>query len=384
MSKRSGTGTARRAVSGAFIFVGLFVIFFGLGFGSLTVILAGVALLLLSAAGRLLTTLRGTVRQWIAGTGQVAEVNDPPPSAPYGRCELQLVVEAAGLPTETVVVREPRLSRDQWPYPGQRLPIEVAADDIRNVRILWREYATERETAADGGSQDGRDGGSQEERHGGSWDEPDDAPTEEALPVDPDPIDFALDGPPTTVLTDTATATGGADAGHPGPVPRPRPTPWPRTPAEDRSGTDPSATDPSGTESVRTLPRTEVSDLVHGVGLTLHVAELVRSIDFYRELLGFRELDRADGGAVLASGRTRLVLREAPRMDPIRRRVVHLHLEVADLRAAYDSLRLGGVQFTSPPRVVTRGARLEQWAAAFRDPDGHGIALTEWRATDTG
>jgi hypothetical protein len=29
--------------------------------------------------------------------------------------------------------------------------------------------------------------------------------------------------------------------------------------------------------------------------------------------------------------------------------------------------------------VVNRGAKLDLWAAAFRDPDGHGIALTQWR-----
>jgi catechol 2,3-dioxygenase-like lactoylglutathione lyase family enzyme len=63
----------------------------------------------------------------------------------------------------------------------------------------------------------------------------------------------------------------------------------------------------------------------------------------------------------------------------VRRRVVHLHLEVDDLPAAHAALRDAGVSFTSPPRVVTRGSRMEQWAAAFRDPDGHGIALTEWR-----
>ena len=37
------------------------------------------------------------------------------------------------------------------------------------------------------------------------------------------------------------------------------------------------------------------------------------------------------------------------------------------------------MRFTYAPRVVNRGSKLEVWAAAFRDPDGHGIALTQWR-----
>ena len=40
-----------------------------------------------------------------------------------------------------------------------------------------------------------------------------------------------------------------------------------------------------------------------------------------------------------------------------------------------------GLRFTYAPRVVNRGhPRVEVWAAALRDPDGHGIALTQWRA----
>ena len=32
------------------------------------------------------------------------------------------------------------------------------------------------------------------------------------------------------------------------------------------------------------------------------------------------------------------------------------------------------------PRAVNRGDRLELWAATFYDPDGHNIAITQWRA----
>jgi catechol 2,3-dioxygenase-like lactoylglutathione lyase family enzyme len=119
---------------------------------------------------------------------------------------------------------------------------------------------------------------------------------------------------------------------------------------------------------------------IHGIGLTVLVTNLGRSIDFYRDLLGFAEIDSGDGNAILASGDTRIVLREIPEVSPVNRRLVHLNLEVGDVFAVYEDLRSKGVQFTSAPRAVNRGAKLELWAAAFRDPDGHGIALTQWRS----
>ena len=42
-----------------------------------------------------------------------------------------------------------------------------------------------------------------------------------------------------------------------------------------------------------------------------------------------------------------------------------------DIDAVYADLKRRGVRFTYGPRPVNRGNRLELWAAAFRDPDGH-------------
>ena len=83
---------------------------------------------------------------------------------------------------------------------------------------------------------------------------------------------------------------------------------------------------------------------------------------------------------MLASGDTRMVLRAIRDVAPVNRRLVHLNLEVGDVEAVYEDLRAKGVRFTYAPRAVNRGAKLELWAAAFRDPDGHDIAITQWRA----
>lgn len=117
---------------------------------------------------------------------------------------------------------------------------------------------------------------------------------------------------------------------------------------------------------------------VRGVGVTLFVTNLSSSVGFYRDTLGFRQVDEGLGSAVLESGDGRIVLRRVVDMAPVDRRLVHLLLEVPDVQAAYDDLRSRGVTFVHRPRAVSRYEQLELWSAAFRDPDGHGIALVRW------
>jgi catechol 2,3-dioxygenase-like lactoylglutathione lyase family enzyme len=117
---------------------------------------------------------------------------------------------------------------------------------------------------------------------------------------------------------------------------------------------------------------------VRGVGVTLFVTNLTRSVAFYRDTLGFAQVDEGLGSAVLESGDSRIVLRRVADMAPVDRRLVHLLLEVPDVQTAYDDLRGRGVTFVHRPRAVSRYEQLELWSAAFRDPDGHGIALVRW------
>ncbi|MBU2669705.1 VOC family protein [Actinoplanes bogorensis] len=119
---------------------------------------------------------------------------------------------------------------------------------------------------------------------------------------------------------------------------------------------------------------------IHGVGITVLVTDLNRSAAFYRDTLGFYEIDRGDGSAVLASGDTRLVLRTVHDLSAEAGRLIYLNLEVGDVEAVYQELVTKGVEFVHPPRPVNRGDRLELWSATFRDPDDHNIAITQWRA----
>ncbi|MEV7265546.1 VOC family protein [Micromonospora aurantiaca] len=452
--------------------VATFVTVFGLGMTSWAIVALGVALLVLAIA---LATVRGGGRTWVIGLGHVHSASEPPTQYAFGRCELQLVIDAPGLPPRSKKIIEPRVPVAKWPSLGQALPVRVALDDQRHVRVLWDEVPTHAESAAAVADLPPEYAAEPD-----PLDEPliaQEAPPwagrapeddfRDDYPPAPDP--YLDDVPPRAeerepvvlhqspggpVVLEGQLVERAERAAGPGPLPRRAPAP--RTPAEEpvdtvpvetvfvdsgpadsgpadsgrsdsgpadpgRSDTGPAGPGPAGPGPADTGPADtgpdpidvalddpadaprrsdapptaeeldeaifgpsgaaepdELASPISGVGITLLVTDLDRSLDFYREL-GFDELDRGEGNAVLSSGPTRLVLRRVTGAAPISRRLVHVNLEVDDIQGAYERLRDSGVRFTYAPRVVNRGTKLEVWAAAFRDPDGHGVALTQWR-----
>lgn len=367
-----------------------FIILFGAGMRNWTVVAIGVALFVLAVGIVAVTTLRGGSRSWVAGVAHVQSVSEAPAGSMLGRCEMQLVIEAPNLPTRSVKIRDPRVPVNKWPLPGDMLPVMVAIDDQRHVRVIWDEVLTHAE--ADAAERGGR--------HADHFDDPE--PDEDPIERRPWPDDDDFLPPAEDILADpdqTATVEERAD-GHRDdetvvvhqagsgvvlegtlvdpptvvPLPRsPRPRPYPaRGNQEPRRRDDEPENDPDSR-----------TNLFQRLGMTLLVADLDRSLTFYRDQLGFDEVDRGETTVVLVSGGTRLVLRAVPDVAPVNRRLVHLNLEVNDIQATYEELKSAGVRFTYPPRAVNHGARLEQWAAAFRDPDGHGVALTQWRERAT-
>lgn len=470
--------------------VATFVVLFGLGMTSWAIVALGVALLVLAIA---LATVRGGGRTWVVGVGHVHSASEPPTQYAFGRCELQLVIDAPGLPPRSKKIIEPRVPVSKWPSLGQTLPIRVALDDQRHVKVLWDEVPTHAETAAavadlppefaeaeamdelliqqdappwadrapdDDFRDDFRD------PVGDPFRDPlgdplrSDASRDDLLRDDlrrddlrrddlrrDDPVVVPEEREPVVMHQSPGgpvVLEGVLVEQQPGGLPR-RATPAPRPPAEERfdepaadrfdapaqHGTtappvedpvdppnaqrsDPPPAqrsgpgaadpldpldlpldDPSPAGAARATVTDEELDQaifgfeaasaadptapISGVGLTLLVTDLPRSLTFYRDMLGFNEVDQGAHNAVLASGTTRIVLREVTGAAPISRRLVHVNLEVNDIETAYERLRESGVRFTYAPRVVNRGTKLEGWAAAFRDPDGHGVALTQWR-----
>lgn len=348
--------------------VGLFVISMAAGMRNWPFGAAGAAMLVVGVALLSTASMRSTDKSYVSGTVHVVKVSDPPQTTDYGRCEMTVLVDAPGHPGQTVVMRDPRVPVNKWPEVGDTLPAMVAASDARRIKVQWDRIGT------------------YAERYEGSYLDDsyvdDDTYTEELPPY----IDEEI-------FTDP----------EPESIPLPRRKPSPGAAAEKQSVAVlegelvPTQREPRVEESVDVLdfsdlPEPDPDEMhkpnarpasagsIHGVGITVQVTELERSLVFYRDLLGFYEIDGGADTVILASGDTRIVLVTSPELEPIHRRLVHINLEVGDVEAVYQELKVRGVRFIYPPQVVNRGERLELVAAAFKDPDGHGIAITQWKA----
>ena len=112
-----------------------------------------------------------------------------------------------------------------------------------------------------------------------------------------------------------------------------------------------------------------------GIGqLAIPVADLDRAVDFYRDVLGLRFLFQAPPGlAFLDCGGVRVMLTESEAEGRTSASVVYYR--VADLDAAYTTLRARGAIFVDAPHRIARLPDHELWMAFLRDPDEHLLAL---------
>ena len=163
-----------------------------------------------------------------------------------------------------------------------------------------------------------------------------------------------------------------------------------RAPAPIFAGWEPAAPEPTPAEAPASPAVSEPPPplpQVHGiaqVGIT--VADLTRSLDFYRGLLGFRVLGQFEWPQAgltithLDGGRTLLELvsgRDVPPEAWAERAATpgarHITLRVTDLDAIVDQLVCADVPLLHEPDTVMDGVRL----AAVADPDGTPILLVE-------
>jgi catechol 2,3-dioxygenase-like lactoylglutathione lyase family enzyme len=460
--RRGSVSLTRRFIAVGLSATAFFVICAGAGLNNWGVAAFGLALVVLAISLVIVSAVRGGVRNFVRGTARVLDATEAPANTSIGRCELQIVVEAPELAPAKVKIRDTRVPVAKWPVLGDLLPVRVAIDDPRHVRILWDEVRSYGEELAESAEL-------AESEQLAESPEPDEyvqrfvtsEPTLDDHLVSGDTLHEGIepvvdpDRPAPTSPPQAGAPAGPPEppAGPPAPAPAPRrrPSPRPRPPQEPTAvvvtaeaepgwpaggGARPAGdarfgdhvADPVRVEVVvedetpihdivpiegasavlgvspegdgatpaeqadaRAVadllaafpsPRPSRAGRIHGVGVTLIVTDLARSIAFYRDVLGFHALDSGSSSAVLASGDTRIMLRAVGDMPRVDRRLVHLNLEVSDLDAVYAELRERGVQFIHRPRAVARGQHMELWAAAFRDPDGHGIALIRWQPRD--
>ncbi len=96
--------------------------------------------------------------------------------------------------------------------------------------------------------------------------------------------------------------------------------------------------------------------------------DVKQSVGFYRDRLGLPLTSQFEDFAFFDCGSLTLVLSgDLGRGTPQSGTAVEIVFSVPSVRAAYDELRVAGLEFVNAPRPVTDGG----WAATFNDPDGH-------------
>lgn len=104
------------------------------------------------------------------------------------------------------------------------------------------------------------------------------------------------------------------------------------------------------------------------------VADVERSVAFFRDLLGLPLLFRAPPGlAFFDCGGVRLML-DSPAYTHGHRQASFLYFRVGDMTEAVSVLEARGLRFETPAHRVARLPDHDLWMAFFRDPDQHVLA----------
>ena len=104
-------------------------------------------------------------------------------------------------------------------------------------------------------------------------------------------------------------------------------------------------------------------------GLTLHVADLDRSLEFYSKIPGARVVDHRPGVfAMVQIGKARVGLLARPQSLGF-----HLEIETADLEAMHTQLLAAGIEPKSPPTRKPWG----EVDFTVLDPDGNRVEFGE-------
>jgi catechol 2,3-dioxygenase-like lactoylglutathione lyase family enzyme len=402
------------------VVVAFFLCAMALGGSSLPLLLTSVVLLVAAALTVVLLRLRHNGFSHQVATAYVVEVSPAPTVAIVGKCDMKLRVIRRGGPPVEVKHRDVAMPVDRWPRVGQTLPVDLERN-AKHLRVRWDlleqgnvrapdptpprsyksaatdaaqrdaippvrlhleytdpslneydedpafggDYATVRTSQpSDGHDPDGFDSSSSVR-----------AGHAEAVPthVTRSDVEYPDFDPAEVDRSDFDPHPQDVDEAPARPIPLPRPAEQP-TPRVTDPGTAVPTDDgpPTGADS---------DSARHGasIGGMLIVADLDRSLRYYSEKLGFTIVYATSGSAVVEYLGARILLQHMADFSGIDRRVGHLHIQVPDIEAAHSDLMAKGVTFSHRPKLVSRSDDLELWKAAFRDPDGHGIALTEWR-----
>ncbi|MEZ5996942.1 MAG: VOC family protein [Hyphomonadaceae bacterium] len=115
--------------------------------------------------------------------------------------------------------------------------------------------------------------------------------------------------------------------------------------------------------------------------VALTSADPVALTAYYRDTLGLPVLFETAGMTFFQSGATRLMVGPNHHEAKIGGEDVTLYFEPRDWSAAEAALEARGVAFTHAAQVLQQAPGRELVLRAFKDPEGHSLALMGWRAT---
>jgi len=119
--------------------------------------------------------------------------------------------------------------------------------------------------------------------------------------------------------------------------------------------------------------------LLSGIAqIALASADPVALVAFYRDTLGLAVLFEASGMTFFQSGATRLMIGAAQPGQQVGGDAV-IYFEPRDWSVAESALEAKGIAFTHPAQTLQRAEGRELALRAFKDPEGHALALLGWR-----
>lgn len=123
--------------------------------------------------------------------------------------------------------------------------------------------------------------------------------------------------------------------------------------------------------------------LLSGIAqIALTSADPPSLVAWYRDVLGLAVLFEASGMTFFQSGATRLMIGPDYHQAHIGGADITVYFEPRDWSIAETALAERGVAFTHEAQVLQRAPGRELALRAFKDPEGHSLALLGWRAAE--
>jgi catechol 2,3-dioxygenase-like lactoylglutathione lyase family enzyme len=111
--------------------------------------------------------------------------------------------------------------------------------------------------------------------------------------------------------------------------------------------------------------------------IAVHVNDITKSTEFYRDILGMNLIFEAPNLAFFENGEVRLMLGSAEGEPHGDRAAVYYRVD--DIDTAFVELKTRGVEFSDEPHLIHEAEGYSLRMAFFKDPDGNQLAIMDER-----